>query len=149
MSRVTDLDEAIKAAGVPIDGVARLNNGTVRIDFAAEATDEQRTQAQAIAAGWDWTPIPANVALRAAATKLLASQQHEVSPLMRAVLLTLLDELNAHAEKINAILTAVDGAANLAGLKTAIAAIADHPARTAAQMRTAILGKIDAGDADS
>lgn len=78
---VAALDEAIKSAGVPIDGVARLRDGTVRIDFRPEATDQQKAAAQAIAAGWDWSPAadaareearhPERTDLRAAAAQAL------------------------------------------------------------------------------
>jgi hypothetical protein len=60
----------------------------------------------------------------------------------------ILDEFNAHATKMNAILDAVDGAASLAALKTAVALIADYPQRTKAQLLTAMQGKIQAGDTD-
>jgi hypothetical protein len=48
------LDEAIKAAGVPIDGIGRNADGTPRVVFRPEATDMQRQQAQAILDGWDF-----------------------------------------------------------------------------------------------
>lgn len=69
--------------------------------------------------------------------------------LIRAVVLLVLDEFNSHALKINAILDAVDAATSLADLKTRVAAIVDYPPRTAAQLKTAIQNKINAGDADS
>lgn len=68
---------------------------------------------------------------------------------LRAVVLVALDELNAHALKLNAILDAVDGAATLAALKTAIAAIPDYPQRTPAQLKTAMQTKIAGGDVDT
>lgn len=52
---VLALTEAIQAAGVPIDGVADLGSGNYRIDFQAEATQEQRTQAEAIATAFHVT----------------------------------------------------------------------------------------------
>jgi hypothetical protein len=66
----------------------------------------------------------------------------------RAVAAVLLDELNAHADKINAILSAVDAATSLADLKTRIGLIADYPQRTLAQAKTSINNKIDSGEAD-
>jgi hypothetical protein len=76
MSRVTDLDRAIRALGVPIYGVSRLPGGAVRIDFNG-ATAQQMSDAQTLAAGWDWTPrrprplaaIRADIAALAAANK--------------------------------------------------------------------------------
>lgn len=62
---------------------------------------------------------------------------------LRAFALLLLDELNLHAARITAILDAIDGASNLAGVKTAVAAIADVPQRTAGQIVDAIKAKVD------
>lgn len=59
MPTLRDLHEQIAAAGIPITGV---NRGTladpvlVTVQFAPEATAEQRSQAQAIVAGFDWRP---------------------------------------------------------------------------------------------
>lgn len=53
MTKVTELDVAIKEV-CPIHGVARLRDGTVRIDFKDEATKAQQKAAQAIADGFDW-----------------------------------------------------------------------------------------------
>lgn len=75
--------------------------------------------------------------LDAIAAKLDLTQDFQ-----RAFALALLDELNSHADKINAILTAIDNATNLAGLKAEIATIADYPQRTIAQMKTAVRGKL-------
>lgn len=68
--------------------------------------------------------------------------------ILRAIVAVTLDELNLHALKINAILDAVDGAATLAALKTAVAAIPDYPQRTPAQLVNAIKNKIDGGTVD-
>jgi hypothetical protein len=84
---------------------------------------------------------------RAGIAALVNAAQRE-AVLTRAAVLTILDEFNAHALKTNAILDAVDGAASLAALKTAVAAIADYPQRTKAQLLTAMQGKINAGDTD-
>lgn len=67
---------------------------------------------------------------------------------LRAILLIVLDEFNAHANKLNAILTAVDDATSLADLKTRVAAIPDYPQRTQAQLINAIKAQIDSGAAD-
>ena len=60
----------------------------------------------------------------------------------RAFAEILLDELNAHATKINAILTAIDNGTTLANVKTNILAVADYPQRTLAQLRTALRAKL-------
>lgn len=69
--------------------------------------------------------------------------------LLRALMLVLLDELNLHAAKINAILTAIDTGGTLAQVKTNIAAIPDYPTRTKANLLTALTATITAGDADN
>jgi len=62
--------------------------------------------------------------------------------ILRAFAQMVLDEFNAHAAKTNALLTAIDNGANIGAIKSAVAAIADHPTRTLAQLRQAIRGKI-------
>lgn len=71
-----------------------------------------------------------------------AAQLDQQEDILRAFMLLVLDEFNAHTAKINAILTAVDNAATLAALKTAVAAIADQPTRTEAQLKAAIKAKL-------
>lgn len=90
-----------------------------------------------------------DAAIRQKAVNHLAEQKTQSVMVLRALMLVLLDELNLHAAKMNAILTAIDSGSNLAAVKANVAAIADYPARTAAQVRTAINGKLTAGDADS
>lgn len=72
----------------------------------------------------------------------IAAQLDNVEDVLRAFMLTVLDELNLHADKINAILTAIDSGANLTAVKTNIAAIADYPQRTATQLKNAVRGKL-------
>ena len=60
----------------------------------------------------------------------------------RGYALVALDELNAHALKVNSILDAVDAATTLADLKTRVAAITDYPQRTIQQMQNAVRGKL-------
>lgn len=62
--------------------------------------------------------------------------------LVRALGLTILDELNNHADKINEILDAVDAATSLADFKAQVAAITDYPQRTPAQLRNAVRSKL-------
>ena len=61
---------------------------------------------------------------------------------VRALALVMLSELNLHAERVTAILNAADGASNLAGFKTAMAAIPDVPVRTVSQLVTALKANI-------
>jgi hypothetical protein len=60
-NRVTDLTEALLAAGIPIIGIrggTTDNPNAYTIQYASSATAGQIAQAESIAAGWDWTPIP-------------------------------------------------------------------------------------------
>jgi hypothetical protein len=123
--RINDAQaDALYAAGKPTQ-YWKVNGGNVIVEM---------TQAEKDAVD------AANLVLRRDAG--VASQLDAVESIMRATVLVLLDEFNAHAAKINAMLTAVDNAANLADLKTAYGAIADYPARTVAQIRAAIRNKL-------
>lgn len=53
MSRLAVLDQLIRDAGVPIDGLSGSGPG-VRIDFREEATPNQRAAAHQLAATFDW-----------------------------------------------------------------------------------------------
>lgn len=106
---------------------------------------------------WKWDavaerPVPMTQAERDAVdlARLTTQRDAAVSQLaqaenvMRALMLMVLDELNAHAAKVNAIMTAVDGAGTYAAMRTAIGLIADLPTRTEMQLRTAIRNKLGA-----
>lgn len=82
-------------------------------------------------------------AARAAAKAAYDAALEEFSKALKAVALLTQDELNLHALKINAILDAIDGASSLSTLKTAVAAIADYPQRTPAQLKAAFDNKVD------
>ena len=84
----------------------------------------------------------ADAAALSAQRDATAAQLDAAEDVLRAFMLTVLDELNNHADKINTMLTAVDNATSLADLKTRYAAIADYPARTAQQLKTTVRGKL-------
>lgn len=48
------IDTKLRELNIPIDGVADNGDGTYRIDFRPEATDEQRAQAKSVIAGIDF-----------------------------------------------------------------------------------------------
>lgn len=82
---------------------------------------------------------------------LAYAQEADKTDLTRLVLgelLLMLDEFNAHATTINAILSAIDAASTLAQVKTNIAAIPDYPQRTKAQLVNALVAIINAGSVD-
>jgi len=83
-----------------------------------------------------------DAALLQAARDAVASQVDGVEDIIRALALTLLDELNNHADKINAILDAADTAANINDFKSSMLAITDYPQRTIEQLKTTIRNKL-------
>jgi soluble cytochrome b562 len=70
------------------------------------------------------------------------SQLQQQEDVLRAFMLIVLDEFNAHATKMNSLLTAIDNAASLAALKTAAGAISDHAIRTEQVLRDAIRNRL-------
>ena len=57
MGRMQDFDEALRVAGIPIDGVSGTG-ANARIDFAASATPAQRAAANALRGTFDWVEKP-------------------------------------------------------------------------------------------
>lgn len=72
----------------------------------------------------------------------VVAQLDQTEDVLRAFMLAVLDELNAHAAKINAALSAIDSSTNYSSLKTNIGAVADYPARTVANLRAAVRAKL-------
>jgi hypothetical protein len=70
------------------------------------------------------------------------AQLQQIEDILRAFMLTVLAEFNLHALKHNEILDAIDNGANLAGVKTNIAAIGDYAQRTELQLRNSIRSKL-------
>ncbi len=132
-----------------------VNGQTIDITGTAEETAilaEWADNEPNVGAKWLAGQAAALTQLRDLAKAIFAATEGDPSPLAkacRAFSLIVLDEFNAHAVKINAILTAIDDATTLAQVKSNIAAIADYPARTAEQLKQSIRDRIDAGDADS
>jgi len=50
---VLDLDQKIRNAGIPIDGIGRNSDGSPRVDFHISTTEQQKVQALIIAAAYD------------------------------------------------------------------------------------------------
>lgn len=108
-TRLLQLDADIRAAGIPIDGVALLDPAsappTVRIDFQASATQAQRTQAQSIVSGFDWTPRrPRPLAtLRTEITNLTQAQRNTLLIMIAA------DFLREHPRAAEALGISISG----------------------------------------
>lgn len=77
-----------------------------------------------------------------AARDEIIQQLDQMEDILRAFAGLLVDELNAHANRTNGILDAIDAATNLTTLKTAVASINSLPTRTLAQLRSAIRAKL-------
>lgn len=84
--RIADLDQQLRDAGLPIEGVARFPDGTVRVDFIggnAAATPEQHSTAQTIVAAFDWgglsVPDTNKVSLEDKARAMIADLEAEVA----------------------------------------------------------------------
>jgi hypothetical protein len=72
----------------------------------------------------------------------IVQQLDQQEDILRAFAGILVDELNAQASRTNALLDAIDAAASLAALKTAVAPITNLPTRTLSQLRQAIRTKL-------
>jgi len=67
--------DALLAAGIPVDGC----NAEGRIDFKSEATSAQRTQAQQIAANFDWNAPSADEQEGASLDAILSKADSDVT----------------------------------------------------------------------
>lgn len=85
--------------------------------------------------------------IRTEAAELLAATDRTARAL-RAVALTALDEINALRDWITQFKAATAAATSLANLQTRVAALANVPQRTAAQLKSALSAKAQAADSD-
>lgn len=154
MRNIARLDALLRAAGLPVAVVSGVQ-GVVRVDYLSGATAQQRTQGAALVSSYDWSAT-ADATFGAKQQKALAAEQVDNGELQaaqaserlyRAIVLLLLDELNAHSTTEAGIVAAVAAATSLADLKTRMAVVATVPQRTIAQMVGAIKSKI-AGTAE-
>lgn len=83
-----------------------------------------------------------DAALVEAARDSVAAMMQSQEDINRAFMLVCLDEFNAHALKIKALLDAIDASTTYANLKTGVAAVTDYPQRTELQLRNAVRGKL-------
>lgn len=83
-----------------------------------------------------------DAALLVASRNEAVAQLQKQEDILRAFMLIVLDEFTLVANRMNALLTAIDNAGSLAALKTAAASIADIPVRTEKQLRTAIRNRL-------
>lgn len=93
------------ASGAPIDGVTLLRDGSVRVDFRPEATDEQKAAAQSIVDAFDWTPRrpKTQAALLTAIQALSTSDRNKLLAAMAA------EFLREHPDFARKLSIALDG----------------------------------------
>jgi len=79
MSKIAELDAQLQAI-CPMNGCVRFNDGTVRIDFKPEATEQQKAAAEAVVAVFDWRPRKAKsvAAVYAAVRGLTGTEQEKL-----------------------------------------------------------------------
>lgn len=73
----------------------------------------------------------------------VVQQLDQVGDILRAFAKVLVTELNSHATLVNGIKSAIDNGANLAAIKTPIAALSPVQQRTLAQLRSAIRSELE------
>lgn len=125
--------------------MTRVVNG-VTVELSPE---EEAAQEAEWAANPPLTTQQMLEALRTRAAARLSQQEAETEMLIRAVVLTTLDEVNVLRSWLASFKTEVAAASSLADLKTRVAGLPGMGPRTAQQVRTAIGNKIEAGDADT
>ena len=126
------LDSAIRAAGIPIDGVSG-SQGSVRVDYQAAATGPQRTQGAAIVAAFDWSAA-ADATYVAQQAKAQATTGIDTGALqagdkleriVRALALVTLDEINLIRANFAAPMTPRTATQLVNAVKAKIAATAE------------------------
>lgn len=155
IQRVAALDQTIREAGIPLDGIALVDpNSTppvTRIDYRPEATVQQRTDGNAIVDGWDWSQgahdLYANGLQRTQALAFLESAEGTYK-LLRAAFDVTRDELNILRQWNQSFKSEVAAAASLADLKNRVALLPTLPDRTLLQFKNAVENKIGGGDVD-
>ena len=85
----------------------------------------------------------ATAAASSTAGKANAKQSFDADPLERAFAELVKDEFNALRDWLTSFKAAVAGAGTLAALKTSVAALPNTPARTTAQLKTALVNAVD------
>lgn len=142
------------AALTPIHGVrvgTAGSSATCEIKFKPEATGPQQAAAQNALDTFDWsdaaTAAWANLQSRTDASALMNTVKAE-GKVLRALVLVLIDEINALRQWVAAFKAATAAATNLANLQTRVAGLPNMPDRTLAQAKTAIANTLDAGTVD-
>lgn len=128
-SKVVNVVEASAEFAAKIGAVASPDDIGIGDNYANGVFTKEPDQVVVV----DWGTVD---------TQKLNSLLVEEGSVVRALALLILDEFNAHAGKITAILNAADTATSLATFKTEMAAITKQPQRTQAQLVAALKAKI-------
>lgn len=143
MKYVWRLFLTIQQAGVAIESVDE--NGIVApssLQAAAQPIIDAFDDSDVAHIAWE------NLRSRANAIVGINSDKNVSFKLFRAIIGIVLDELNLHAGKHNAILDAIDNGTTLAQVKNNIAAIPNYPTRTKQELITAMENKLNSGVVD-
>jgi hypothetical protein len=102
---------------------------------------QEEIDADAAAAAQSAADVAAAQAAAAAAVLELEAQLDNAQRITKGLALTLLDEVNLLRDWITSFKAATAAATSLANLQTRVAALANVPERTAAQLKTAVYNK--------
>jgi hypothetical protein len=83
-----------------------------------------------------------DMALLEAQRDQIAQRLDQTDDILRAFAALLVDELNSHAARTNALLSAIKNQSTLANIKTAVTGVNSLPTRELADLRAAIRNKI-------
>lgn len=146
--------DAVVAAVCPIHGVsvgAIGDTKTVRVDYLETATPQERADADAVVAAFDWSD-GADEAYKADQAKLAASQAYDKAQtaeagsserIVIALALAALDQFNQQASVITAVMDAALAAKDFDEFKNAVAVIAKTQPLSTEDFVAAIKGKIE------
>lgn len=121
--------------------------GTIRLDWEVAPTAGQITTANTVVQNYD-ASAAADLAYERSLAAGLVVNTERLYRVLRGILLAAIDEINLLRQRDRDRAADVAAATSLADLKTRWAARAALTDRTAAQAKTAVVNKINSGDAD-
>lgn len=134
-TKLSHLHEVIQSV-CPIEGLTETANGSISVDFSAEATDEQKGAAQEQLLQFDWSDGAHSIWLtsltKVAAKSRVDTPQEPIDLATTALGSVILPFLNTLAERINAIASHVNYVGeplhyvDIAAAKQAIKTIIDN-----------------------
>jgi hypothetical protein len=144
------LSETITNAGIRLERIEGKVPNPLLV-FKDIATQQERDDAAAIVASFDWSDAAHlawfNIKLRELAAVRLDTTDNQTR-IFRALILVLIEEINSLRSWIRDFKTETDAATSLSDFKTRVASLPNLNDRTALQARAAITTKIQAGDAE-